>query len=187
MADMRVRTAMRRAARHYFLPAEVRDEAALDAPLPIGYDATCSQPSTVATMLTLLDVGPGHTVLDVGCGSGWTTALLQELVAPGGAVRGVEIVPELVAQARANLEAAGYDGDAVEVAAPGTLGLPEHAPFDRILVSAEAASLPGELVDQLAEPGVMVIPVAGTLEVVHRERAGVHRRSVGAYRFVPLQ
>lgn len=184
---MRVSTAMRRVARPRFLPAELREHAHIDAPLPIGYGATCSQPSTVATMLQLLDVQPGHRVLDVGCGSGWTTAMLQELVAPDGTVIGVEIVPELAALARKNLADAGYDGEVVRLARPGVLGIPEESPYDRILVSAEATTLPTELVNQLAIPGVMVIPIDGRLEVVTRTADGVHRRDVGAYRFVPLQ
>lgn len=184
---MRVQEAMTRMARADFLPRWVRGEAASDAPLPLGHGATCSQPSTVATMLRLLDVQPGHRVLDVGCGSGWTTALLHELCSPDGDVVGVELVPQLVTQARSNLAGVGLDEIDVHTARSGELGWPSPAPYDRILVSAEAEELPDELVDQLAVLGRMVIPVARTLQLVTRSEDGVGSEHCGSYRFVPLR
>ena len=173
--------------RRWFLPARRRADAGADWPLPIGHGQTCSQPSTVATMLRLLDVPPGATVLDVGAGSGWTTALLAHLVGPTGAVLGVEIEPGLAAWGAANLAATGQPWARLEVARPGVLGAPEAAPFDRVLVSAEARSLPQELVGQLTGDGRMVAPVAGGLSVVQRrlDRVTVTRHE--GYRFVPLR
>lgn len=173
--------------RRDFLPTGQHRFAAVDLPLPIGHGATCSQPSTVVRMLELLDARPGHRVLDVGCGSGWTTALLHRLVAPGGSVRGVELEPALVETGTANLRRAGVVGPTIEAARPGVLGSPEAGPFDRILVSAEADDLPEQLADQLAPGGRMVIPVAGTLVVVDDADGVRTRRAEGSYRFVPLR
>jgi protein-L-isoaspartate(D-aspartate) O-methyltransferase len=129
-------------------------------------------------------------VLDVGCGSGWTTALLAHLVGPRGRVVGVEIVPDLVEFGRANLAAAGMPWARIEPADPDELGLPAEAPYDRILVSAEATELPESLVGQLREGGLLVLPVRGRLWAVRRPadwprtRAEVVRH--GHYAFVPL-
>jgi protein-L-isoaspartate(D-aspartate) O-methyltransferase len=183
----RVGEAMVAVPRRRFLPAGQRWRASYDGPLPIGHGQTCSQPRTVADMLRLLDVHPGDTVLDVGSGSGWTTALLAHLTGPLGGVLGVELEPELVQMGRRHL------GDTrpwarIEPARRGVLGAPEHQPYDRILVSAAAAELPAALVDQLAPGGRLVVPVAGELLLVTRAADGTLGRSAhGAYRFVPLR
>jgi protein-L-isoaspartate(D-aspartate) O-methyltransferase len=137
-------------------------------------------------MLRLLDVRPGARVLDVGSGSGWTTALLAHLTGPTGSVLGVEIRPDLVAVGRANVETTGFDWAAIEPACLGVVGRPDWAPFDRILVSAEARTLPEGLVHQLDDGGRLVLPVAGTLLLVERrgDERTVSRH--GHYRFVPL-
>lgn len=171
--------------RQGFLPAGVRPRAAYDGPLEIGYGQTSSQPRTVAAMLRLLAVRPGHRVLDVGTGSGWTTALLAYLTGAGGEVVGVELEPELVESGAANLAATGQPWASVRQAETGVLGWPVGAPYDRILVSAEPASLPPSLVSQLTDDGVMVIPVAGTMLRVTNPGQLVSRH--GSYRFVPLR
>ena len=167
-----------------FLPPGQQRYAERDAPLPIGYGATNSQPTTVRTMLGLLDARPGDQVLDVGAGSGWTTALLARLVAPDGSVVAVELVPELAAACRDRLAAEAR----IEVhhASRGVLGWPEGAPYDRILVSADAPSLPEDLVDQLAPGGVMVVPVAGEMLRITRTDEGRAVEAHGRYMFVPL-
>jgi protein-L-isoaspartate(D-aspartate) O-methyltransferase len=185
MAAPSIEAAFAAVSRADYLPDSVRDEAAYDGPLAIGHGQTNSQPRTVAAMLELLDVRRGQRVLDVGCGSGWSTALLQHLVGPGPRVIGVEVVPELVEFGRRNLERAGVDAPS-EQARAGVLGWPGEAPYDRILVSAEPRELPEELVDQLAPGGRMVIPVAGTMRTVHAAPDGPVTRTHGAYRFVPL-
>ena len=148
------RTAVARAfaavPRAGFLPEKQRRRERYDGPLPIGHGQTNSQPRTVADMLRLLDVPVGARVLDVGSGSGWTTALLAHLVGPEGRVDGVEIEPDLVAFGSANLAATGQPWASIRPAEPGVLGLPAGAPYDRVLVSAEARDLPAALVDQLA-------------------------------------
>ena len=181
-----VAEAMRRRERTDFLPESQRAAAERDAPVPIGHSQTNSQPSTVAAMLRLLDVRPGQHVLDVGSGSGWTTVLLGDLVGRAGWVLGVERVPELVTAARSAIERHGQSWVTVRRADPDLLGAPDHAPFDRVLVSAEAGELPEELVDQLAPEGVMVLPVAGVMTRVVRGPSGTEITRHGHYRFVPL-
>jgi protein-L-isoaspartate(D-aspartate) O-methyltransferase len=170
-----------------FLPPDVRAQADRDAPLPIGCGATNSQPWTVQFMLELLHVEAGNKVLDVGSGSGWTTALLAHLTGHTGAVVGVELVPELVAMGRSNMPSA-LTWAHIEQADPHVLGIPSGEPYDRILVSADAGMIPVELEDQLAVGGRMVVPADGVMWVVDRDRHDFHREPVFGYRFgfVPL-
>ncbi len=185
--DLVART-MRAVRREDFLPTGQRALAATDGPLPLGDGQTSSQPRTVAAMLRLLDLEPGHSVLDVGAGSGWTTALLGRVVGPRGRVVGVEIVPRLAAWGAANLAAQEMGWTELRAAEPGMLGWPEGAPYDRVLVSAEARELPHALVDQLGDGAVMVTPVAGEMWRVVRAADGtVDVTRHGFYRFVPLR
>lgn len=186
-APARIRAVMDELGRDPFLPAEQRRFSDLDRPLPIGHGQTNSQPSTVAAMITLLEVSTGQRILDVGSGSGWTTAILARLVGSSGCVIGCELVPALRESAAAVL--AGLDMPWAEVrqARIGTLGAPVDGPYDRILVSAGAQTLPRTLVEQLAPDGIMVIPVASTMLRVHRTAAGpVDITEHGRYSFVPL-
>lgn len=182
-----VRAALRSVPRERFLPADLRTFAAEDRPLPLGHGQTNSQPTTVAHMLTLLEAQPGERILDVGCGSGWTTGLLAHLVGKTGRVYGVELIGELVDTARRNLALLGQDWMSVTSAADGVLGLPDEAPFDKILVSAEAHRVPDPLVEQLGSPGRLVVPVTERMVVVDRGASGdVTVRRLGRYSFVPL-
>ena len=171
-----------------FLPPSLRSLAGLDEPLPIGHGATNSQPWTVQYMLRQLDVQPGDRVLDVGSGSGWTTALLGHLTGETGAVIGVDLEPDLVAMGRDNLRGR-FDWVRFELAEPGVLGWPTEAPYDRILVSADAGRVPRELEEQLAPGGRMVLPAAQEMMVVDRSLSGEITRTPtdGRFSFVPLR
>jgi protein-L-isoaspartate(D-aspartate) O-methyltransferase len=183
----RVAEAFAAMPRESFLPPEQRRSAAYDGPLPIGGGQTNSQPSTVAAMLRLLDVGTGQKVLDVGSGSGWTTALLAHLTGPTGRVLAVELDPDLVELGTRHLDGVGVSWASIHEATPGVLGLPDAAPYHRILVSAMASRVPDDLVAQLHTGGVMVIPVDGTMLRVSRSMHGVGITRHGSYRFVPLR
>jgi len=184
--EERVRRAFDAVRRDDFLPRDQRRHAHEDRALHIGHRQTNSQPTTVSNMLTLLEVEPGDRVLDVGSGSGWTTALLGILVGPTGEVHAVERVPELVTWGSENLAAYAMPWTTISQASADVLGLPDQAPFDRILVSAQASRLPDELVGQLAVGGVMVVPVAGRMTVVRRTPGEPTVVRHGLYSFVPL-
>lgn len=183
--DERVLAAMASVPRELFVPDDLRRHAYADRALPIGYDQTISQPFMVASMLEALALDGGR-VLEVGTGSGYQAAVLAELA---DEVVTIERVPELAEQARATLARAGYGRVDVRVG-DGTLGVPERAPFDGIVVAAAAPAVPEALYAQLAPGGRIVVPV-GTrrdqwLEVVERTPDGPARRRTVPCRFVPL-
>ncbi len=185
--DPRVLEAMRRVPRERFVPDDRSDLAHGDHPLPIGHGQTISQPFIVALMTDLLDVRPGQHVLEVGTGCGYQAAILAAL---GAEVDTIEIVPELVRQAGATLAALGYDRIRVHPA-DGRAGLPEAAPFDRIIVTAAPDQVPPALARQLAPGGRLVLPLGGRwkqeLLVIDKDAAGaLHERRVLPVAFVPL-
>lgn len=187
MGARALQEAFRAVARADFLRPADRRQAGVDAPIAIGDGQTNSQPRTVHAMLELLDVRRGHHVLDVGSGSGWTTALLAHLVGPDGSVIGVEIDPPLVEFGVDNLGGYDFRWASIRPAAPGVLGAPDEAPFDRILVSADAAELPTPLIDQLGVGGILVVPVRSRMtRVVKTSADAVETTTHGLYSFVPL-
>lgn len=169
-----------------FVPIGMRVMAGLDQPLPIGHGQTISQPTTVKRMLTWLDPQVGDRILDVGSGSGWTTALLGKLVGPKGKIYAVERVPELVEFGSKNCQKARVK-NAEFYHAGVVYGLPEDAPFDRILVSAAAEVLPSELIDQLRIGGRLVIPVNNDIIVITKTTKDSYDKVLHpGYVFVPL-
>jgi protein-L-isoaspartate(D-aspartate) O-methyltransferase len=153
--------------RRDFVQPEHQDLAYEDSPLSIGEGATISQPTTVAFMLELLQPQPGHKILDVGSGSGWTTALLAEIVSEKGRVIGLELIPELVEFGRTNLNKYSYSNAEIWQAGK-KIGAQDSAPFDRILVSAAAVSVPDQLIQQLKPGGIMVLPVQNSVVKVEK-------------------
>jgi protein-L-isoaspartate(D-aspartate) O-methyltransferase len=158
ISDPRVLQAMGRVPRHLFVEEALRDRAYGDHPLPIGEQQTISQPYIVALMTSLLRLSGQEKVLEIGTGSGYQTAILALLARR---VCSVERVPSLATRARALLESQGVTNVWVRVG-DGTLGWPDEAPFDRILVTAGAPAVPAPLFDQLIEGGRMVMPVGET-------------------------
>jgi protein-L-isoaspartate(D-aspartate) O-methyltransferase len=184
--DERVLEAMAKVPRELFVPAELSAHAYEDEALPIGEGQTISQPYMVARICEALALSGRQRVLDVGTGSGYQAAVLAELA---GEVHTIERIPELAAWARENLRAAGYDNVRVHVG-DGTLGDPEHAPFDAIAVAAAAPEPPPSLYDQLRPNGRLVVPVGSRrgqdLQVVVRSPEGPAVVSTVPCRFVPL-
>lgn len=178
--------AMRRVPRQLFVPAGYESEAYEDHPIPIGEGQTISQPYVVAAMTEALALQPHERVLEVGTGSGYQAAVLAELVAQ---VYSIERLPVLAERAAASLGRAGYTNVAV-VVGDGSEGLPEHAPYDGILVTAAAPELPQPLFGQLRESGRLVVPVgtaAGQqLQLVRKLHGQPVTTMLDLVRFVPL-
>ncbi|MEK7570552.1 MAG: protein-L-isoaspartate(D-aspartate) O-methyltransferase [Patescibacteria group bacterium] len=175
--------------RNDFVHEELQANAYEDAPLPIGYNQTISQPSTVAIMLELLQVQPGDRILEVGCGSGWLTGLLAALAGTTGQVYAIDVLPELVDLTKEHLQP--YHLKNVDVRwGNGWQGLPRHAPYNRIIVSAAAPSVPSALTAQLVRGGRLVIPIGGDLQdlvvVTKPDNGPLHEEHHPGFQFVPL-
>lgn len=171
--------------RRDFLPGDQQQLSGLDQPLPIGFGQTSSQPYTVGFMLQLLDVQPGQKILDVGSGSGWTAALLAYLTGTSGQVIGVERIPELVVFAKSNLKKQSYKNITIHEAGK-IYGWAGEAPYDRILVSAGAIDIPDELLEQLTDNGVLVIPVGESILRVKKIGQRLDVQEYPGFMFVPL-
>jgi len=174
--------------RHDFVPAELQPYAYANVPLPIGFDKTISQPFIVALMTDLLEPGADEVVLEIGTGLGYQAAVLAELART---VYSVEIIEELAQQARVRLGRHGYKNIHFKIG-NGYYGWPEHAPFDKIMVTAAPDLIPGALLQQLKPGGKMVIPAGLTgsqqLMLVEKDRTGaVKTREVLPVRFSQLE
>ena len=153
--DSRVLRAMAKVPRHEFVPIEIQQYAYLNRPVPIGFDKTISQPFMVAVMTDLLELKPDDVVLEIGTGLGYQAAVLAELA---GRVYSVEIIDELAQQAVQRLKRQGCTNVEVRVG-NGYFGWPEHAPFNKVMVTASPDLIPPPLINQLKGGGSMVIPV----------------------------
>ena len=184
--DERVLSAMEEVPRHLFIPKEIRHLAYEDDPLPIGEGQTISQPYIVAEMTAALRLSGTEKVLEIGTGSGYQTAILarlcRELVT-------IERLPSLSADAQRRLSTMDVR-NVTFVVGDGSLGSPEHAPFDRILSAAASPSVPAPWVSQLSEGGIIVLPVGGRYEQeltrVTRSGSRTETEGLGGCRFVPL-
>jgi protein-L-isoaspartate(D-aspartate) O-methyltransferase len=185
ISSPRVLDAMRRVPRHLFVPGSARADAYRDGPLPIGHGQTISQPYIVAFMTQALEIAPHHRVLEIGTGSGYQAAVLSVLADD---VYSLEIIEPLADRARATLTRLGYANVHVR-AGNGYLGWPEHAPFDRIIVTAAPEEVPPALVEQLKVDGLMAVPVGSVLQelrILQRTARGTETLRTLPVRFVPM-
>ena len=186
ISDPRVLEAMGRVPRHEFVAPAQWSEAYADRPLAIGENQTTSQPYMIAAMLEAASIKPEYRALEVGTGSGYQTALIAELARE---VFSIERYPALVESARQVLQRLGYNNVTI-VEGDGSLGLPGHAPFDVIIVSAAAPAVPPALVAQLAPHGRLLVPVGDAsdqvLKLVRRRDGEIEVRTMEGCRFVPL-
>jgi protein-L-isoaspartate(D-aspartate) O-methyltransferase len=185
--DARVLAALRAVPRHLFMPSAALRIAYSDHPQPIGHGQTISQPTIVAIMSDVLDLDGSEKVLEIGTGSGYQAAVLGVLAKQ---VYSIEIVAPLGEAARARLAELGYQNVHVRVG-DGYKGWPEHAPFDRVLLTAAPPEIPDPLVEQLREGGVLVAPVGeqgDTQRLVRwtKREGRLHKEDLGAVRFVPM-
>ena len=184
--DPRVLAAMEKVPRHEFVSPGNWPEAYADRPVAIAEQQTTSQPYMIASMLQAAEIKPTDRVLEIGAGSGYQTAVLAELARE---VFGIERYSTLTEEARQVLDRLGYKNVTL-VTGDGTLGLPEFAPYDVIIVSAAAPHVPPALVEQLATGGRLVIPVGSAqqqvLEIVRKQQDGITMECLEGCRFVPL-
>ncbi len=184
--DTAVLRVMRTTPRHLFVPAPYQRFAYEDRPLPIGYGQTISQPYIVAVMTELLELTGKEKVLEIGTGSGYQAAILSQLA---DTVYTIEIIPELCRRARYRLQMLGYD-NVVVVCGDGYKGLPDYAPFDRIIVTAAPPKIPEALIRQLKPGGIMVLPVGEYFQRLVRirkhEDGTIEKEVLFPVRFVPM-
>lgn len=189
--------AFKEVPRELFLPNSLRDNAYNDTPLPIGNGQTISAPHMCVIMAEILDLEIGMKVLEIGTGSGYHAALIAEIVAPSdektsGHVFSIERVNKLSEFARKNIEQAKYSDRVTVIHGDGTLGYPEQAPYNRILVTAAGPKIPEPLIDQLKIGGKLVIPIGGvyffqTLILLTKDLEGkIKKEKRGGVSFVPL-
>jgi len=185
----RIIEAFRKIKRVDFLPKEMEDLAELNEALPIGYGQTISQPLVVAFMIEQLESEPGDKILDVGSGSGWTTALLAEIVGERGKIIAIDIVPELVEFGKKNVEKYNFvkKGQVQFICADGSKGFSKEAPFDKILASAAAEGLPLAWKEQLKIGGRIVTPIGSSIWLfIKKSENNFEEIEYPGFAFVPL-
>ncbi len=175
--------------RRDFVPEEIKDLAELDSPLSIGYGQTISQPLVVAFMLELLQPKPGEEILDIGSGSGWTSALMAQIVGERGKVIAIEIIPQLAKFGRKNISRYNFikKGIVKIVCGDGSIGFVGEAPFDKILASASAKKLPSAWKQQLKVGGRIVASIKDSIWVFEKKPNGQFKeKEYPGFVFVPL-
>jgi len=185
----RIIEAFRKIKRVDFLPPDLKDLAEVNEALPIGYGQTISQPLVVAFMIELLQPKEGEKILDIGAGSGWTTAILAEIVGEKGKVIGIEIVADLVEFAKKNILRYNFleKGMVELICGDGSKGYQSEAPFDKILCSAEAKEMPQPWKDQLKVGGKIVTPIGSSIWLFEKRAKNEFRsREFPGFVFVPL-
>jgi protein-L-isoaspartate(D-aspartate) O-methyltransferase len=183
--DADVIRVMKNTPRHEFIPAHLRDHAYDDRPQSIGSGQTISQPYIVALMTEYLQLTGSEKVLEIGTGSGYQAAVLAPLV---DTCYSIEVVKSLAIEASHKLSVMNYDNIIVKWG-DGYKGWPEHAPFDRIIITAAPPQIPEKLVEQLAVGGRMVLPVGSHFQeliLITKTKKGIHRKSIIPVRFVPM-
>ncbi|MBN2143720.1 MAG: protein-L-isoaspartate(D-aspartate) O-methyltransferase [Candidatus Aureabacteria bacterium] len=183
--SQKVLDAMQSILRHEFVPAQYRAEAYEDRPVSIGYGQTISQPYIVALMTELLDVQKTDKVLEIGTGSGYQAAVLSRLAKK---VYTMEIIPELAQSAKSQLKNKGYKNIEV-ICGDGYKGWPEQAPFQKIIITAAPPQIPQELIKQLADGGIMVVPVGEIFQEllkIEKKSNNITSQSIIPVRFVPM-
>jgi protein-L-isoaspartate(D-aspartate) O-methyltransferase len=183
--DPRVLDAMMRVPRHLFVPPDYRADAYEDHPVAIGFGQTISQPYIVGFMTDALQLQPSHRVLEIGTGSGYQTAVLAEIAAE---VYSIEVIDALAESARRTLEALNYHNVRVRTG-DGYAGWPEQAPYDRIVGAAAPEQVPPALLDQLADEGILALPVGVSnqeLQVLRRSGDRFETLATLPVRFVPM-
>jgi len=183
----RIKSAFEKIDRKDFVPDDYKQKAYEDYPLPIGFGQTISQPTTVAFMFELLDLKPNHKVLDVGSGSGYTTALLAFLV-PNGEILGLEILPELAEMGKNNLRKYDFTNAKIERGNGQSIFTDSPQKFDRILVNATTEKVPENLIGVLKSGGKMVIPIKQSiLKITKKDDKDIYSVEYPGFVFVPLR
>jgi protein-L-isoaspartate(D-aspartate) O-methyltransferase len=184
-------SAMMKVPRHIFVPSSVRAYAYQDRPQEIGERQTISAPHMVGIMAEKLDLKPGQKVLEIGGGSGYHAAVVAEIVGPSGHVYSIEFIKSLTKRAEDNIKSAGLENVVTMVNRDGSLGLPEHAPYDRIYVTCASPEVPPPLIEQLKDKGKLLIPAGGrhyqTLVYCEKKGKKVIKKDYGGCVFVPLR
>jgi protein-L-isoaspartate(D-aspartate) O-methyltransferase len=184
-------SAMLKVPRHLFVPKEIESHAYIDCPQPIGSGQTISAPHMVGIMAEKLDLKPGQKVLEVGGGSGYHAAVVAQIVGTTGHVYSIEYVPELARWGEENIRKCKLSDIVTIVNGDGSLGLSEHAPYDRIYVTCASPDVPAPLIEQLADKGKLLIPSGGrhyqTLIFLQKKGNKIVQKDFGGCVFVPLR
>jgi protein-L-isoaspartate(D-aspartate) O-methyltransferase len=174
--------------RELFLPDQLKSQAYIDTPLEIGLGQTISAPHMVAIMCEALDIHPGQTILEIGAGSGYHAAVAAHIIEPQGHLHTIERFEQLAHQAIKNLKTAKISNVTVHIG-DGSLGLEQYAPYDRIYITCASPKIPPPLLNQLDDPGKLLIPVGRMvckLELIEKKESTLTTHDLGGCVFVPL-